>query len=106
MKTKFNINEEYFTKIKNTREFSEERLFRIDQDTGEIHQTTEINHNNYSFYLTYEEYLKVVKIQKPIVEQIELMKEKQKTLLQLSRITTLKILSERDKNDKKKKFNL
>ena len=106
MKTKFNINEEYFTKIKNRGKFTGERLFRLDQDTGEIHQTTEINNNIYSFYLTYEEYLRVVQIQKPIVEQIELMKEKQKTLLQLSRITTEKIISDRDKNEKKKKFNL
>lgn len=106
MKTKFNINEEYFNKIRKTNEFTGVKLFRIDQDTGEIFQTTDMYQNKYSFYLTYDEYLEISKFQEPIIKKIKLLKEEHDTLLKISKTTTLKIISNRDKKEKAKKFNL
>jgi len=107
MKTKFNINEEYFTKFKRKiSEYQGVKLFRIDQDNGKIYETTEMNQNNNSFYMTYDEYLEISEFQKPIIEQIKVIKEKQETLLKISNMTIRKIISGRDKREKTKKFNL
>jgi hypothetical protein len=107
MKTKFNINEEYFTKFKRKiSEYQGEKLFRIDQDNGKIYETTEMNQNKNSFYITYDEYLEISEFQKPIIEQIKLLKEKQETLLEITNMTIRKIISDRDKREKTKKFNL
>jgi hypothetical protein len=81
-------------------------LFRIDQDNGKIYKTTEMNQNNNSFYMTYDEYLEISEFQKPIIEQIKLLKEKQETLLEITNMTIRKIISDRDKREKTKKFNL
>ena len=100
------IFEEYFIKIDNQGSFSGTLPFRIDSDTGKLHKTIESNANKNTFFLTYDEYLKLERLNDAISKKCELLDRQKKTTIAIFQTAIRKIMNDRPFDEKIKKYNL